>query len=115
MKIIIHPKNYEIIKQHLNNNKNFPEKLYGTPDNSIHLPFGYEIIPNEWIPKYKQNGWKRTGIIPDNRFVEMVDIENPPRWAIYFGLVEPNNQPVFYVVDVDEYKMLEQWLGVTNE
>ena len=85
--IITHPDNIEKIK------------YYFQKSNHIHLLSVLEIKGSPYLEKERWNGkWVRTKVLPDDRFTEWVDIENPSDWAIYFGLVKKEMELVFYEV-----------------
>ncbi len=93
--IITHPDNIEILKKELDKNKN----------DYIYHPKDIEIIAVNYLPKeeqVKENGkivWQRTKVLSDSSFIDWVtDMENPSSWQIYFGLVEPKMQLVFYAI-----------------
>lgn len=101
MKIITHPSNIKLLKEQIKKS-NFTENYFGLPNNSIHLIGGLggiEILGSEHLEPEKWTGrWIRTDKMPDNRFVEMVDLKNPSEWAIYFGLVRKEMAMLAYEV-----------------
>ena len=53
--------------------------------------YAVPIITNELIPPTKVVDGKYDrvdDVVPDDKFCTLVDIDNPPEWAIYFGLVK---------------------------
>lgn len=94
--------------------KDIEKKLFS----GIHSPFGtsnIKIVANENLESCKRVGWKRTSKLPDSTYYSMVDdIDNPPSWAIYFGLVEPIYEDMYYYVNERRYTMMTREFKVPN-
>jgi hypothetical protein len=94
--IFTHPDNIEILR------KKVEEKTLEVADHVFTRPI--KITGNAYLersrPKLDSNGkqiWKRGKVLPDTNLITWVeDIQNPTSWAIYFGLVEPEEELVFY-------------------
>lgn len=97
--ITTHPDNVDILNKYL-------DKHEKETSSYIFRPRPIKIIASPYVKKYtdkdrKINGktvWERGKVLPDCRFITWVDdLENPPSWAIYFGLVKPAKELAFYV------------------
>ena len=66
------------------------DKKYYIESKDFRTIQGIKVITSEIFDKFRDvEYWERTDILPDTKLVKWVtDIENPPSWAIYFGLVK---------------------------
>ncbi len=50
-------------------------------------------------PNRPTGDWTRTNVLPDTKYVTWVeDIKSPSSWAIYFGLVETEQEPNIFLM-----------------
>lgn len=91
--IVTHPDNIELVKNLLERNKKEEEAAGG---GFIHTIRSIPVIGNDLIEKERPTGrciaywdyskwWDGTG--------------KPPQWAINFGFIKPEMEPVFYEVN----------------
>lgn len=110
--IYCHPSAIEQVRKKLE--KDIEEKVM----NGIHSPFGLnniKIVTNENIASARQIGWKRTTTLKDSNFYNMVeDLDNPPSWAIHFGLVEPVYEDIVYYLNEHRYTMMTKSFEVPD-
>lgn len=58
-----------------------------------------QVIVDDRIPIKQWTGkWTRTPLLRDDRFTQWVDLVCPSRWAQYFGLVEKEMKPAYYII-----------------
>ena len=93
--IYTHPNNIERLKREIQEQREDSEYVYRNPLNDI------EIISCNTLNEYVEDETKyeRTDILPDSKFISWVeDLDNPPSWAIYLGLVRRPKIYLFYAV-----------------
>lgn len=50
------------------------------------------------LPSIDEPKYTRSNVAPDTKFWTMItNMENPPEWAVYFGLVKPRGPIVKWV------------------
>ena len=94
LEIITHPMHLPLIYTSL-------DKLQTCyADEGIFFPRIPPISSSQYLEPYRKTGnWNRTNILPDTPYVTWVeDITNPSSWAIYFGLVETEEEPNIYII-----------------
>lgn len=100
--IIAHPNNIEILKKQLAKDRESLEE-----DGMLVDLSRIELISNEYLAEFTEY-WKRSDILPDNRFINwVVDLENPPSWAIFFGLVEKERILNYYATNKKNWTCLD--------
>lgn len=67
-------------------------------------PWSEKVVEDSLVPEFR---YKRTEVLPDNSFFQMVDTNNPSSWAIYFGLVKKervvysvNDKRIYFVDNI---------------
>jgi hypothetical protein len=86
--LVTHPDNLDVIRRELT-------KYSQEKDGFIFRPAGLKVTTNEHMEakvQAKKNDkllWKRGDVLPDTKFIEWANLEDPTSWQIYFGLVEP--------------------------
>jgi hypothetical protein len=92
MKIITHPANKHLVDIKI-------EELKPEPRDCIWFPRGVQVVLDEHMEKDKPTGkYKYVG--SQNKFFTYWDGQGkPPSWCIYFGFVEEEREPLFYVME----------------
>ena len=106
MKIITHPDNKDIIEGLATNEAKRDADF-------IHRPYGVQIVYSEYVRPDAHGGWKITDVLSCKFCTMVVDLDNPPKWAIYFGLVEEIRKPYFYEVGTTVFALPMQEVAFT--
>lgn len=93
-------------------NKYIESKTKEDHDNHIYKIFGYNVITDEFMEPYKWTGrYIRTNKYPDDRFFTWLteaEIQDPPEWAIYMGLVEKEMEANLFIIE--QYKLKKSFV-----
>lgn len=97
--LVTHPCN-----AHLINNLIREHRAKDAGFTHIIADYSIAIVYNEYLEKEKWTGrWIRRSVMPDDRFTTWVsdeDLLNPSSWQIFFGLVQKEMEPIFYILEV---------------